>query len=234
MIKLCNYVKPSLSIKTLDTYWIRYQIYNSLSLNLKHFKGKFLDVGAGNQPYRDFIINSSKVSEYCPLDLENSDRYKKCENTWDGKIMPFCNDFFDSAIATEILEHCPDPNKTLSEIFRVLKPGGFFFFTVPYIWPLHDVPYDEYRYTPFSLRRLLKEEGFCDITVSSCGSWNATLAHFLGLWARRGGHSKIFKESISLLLIPLYKFLLSRDKPLSENYVQNTITPCFWGKAKKK
>ena len=195
--------------------------------------GKLLDVGAGDQPYRDFIISSSNISEYCPLDLENNDLYQKCENTWDGNIMPFSSNTFDSAIATEVLEHCPEPRNTLTEIFRVLKPGGFFFFTVPFIWPLHLVPHDEFRYTPFSLRRILKEEGFFDISVSSCGGWNATLAHFLGLWARRAGHSKIFKDSMSLLLIPLYKFLLSKDRPLSENYVENTMTPCFWGKAKK-
>ena len=228
-----DFLNPKLSKRSIDTFWIRTQIKESLSKNLKSLNGKLLDVGAGDQPYRDFIISSSNISEYCPLDLENNDRYKKCENTWDGKIMPFRNDSFDSAIATEVLEHCPDPNKTISEIFRVLKPGGFFFFTVPFIWPLHLVPHDEFRYTPFSLRRILKEEGFFDIAVSSCGGWNATLAHFLGLWARRAGHSKIFKDSISLLLIPFYKFLLSRDKPLSENYVENTITPCFWGKAKK-
>jgi glycosyltransferase involved in cell wall biosynthesis len=228
-----DFLNPKLSKSSLDTFWVRTQIKESLSKNLKNLNGKLLDVGAGDQPYKDFIINFSKISEYCPLDLENNDRYKKCENTWDGKVMPFSSNTFDSAIATEVLEHCPDPNKTISEIFRVLKPGGFFFFTVPFIWPLHDVPHDEYRYTPFSLRRLLKEVGFCEISVSSCGSWNATLAHFLGLWVRRGGHPKFIQESMSLLLIPLYKFLLRRDKPLSENYVESTITPCFWGKAKK-
>jgi glycosyltransferase involved in cell wall biosynthesis/SAM-dependent methyltransferase len=228
-----DFLNPKLSKSSLDTFWIRTQIKESLSKNLKNLNGKLLDVGAGDQPYRDFIISSSNISEYCPLDLENNDLYQKCENTWDGNIMPFSSNTFDSAIATEVLEHCPEPRNTLTEIFRVLKPGGFFFFTVPFIWPLHLVPHDEFRYTPFSLRRILKEEGFFDISVSSCGGWNATLAHFLGLWARRAGHSKIFKDSMSLLLIPLYKFLLSKDRPLSENYVENTMTPCFWGKAKK-
>lgn len=101
------------------------------------------------------------------------------------------------------------------------------------IFRLHFVPHDEFRYTPFSLRRILEEEGFFDIAISSCGGWNATIAHFLGLWARRVGHSKIFLETISLFILPLYKFLLSRDKPLSQNYVEFTITPSFWGKAKK-
>jgi len=31
------------------------------------------------------------------------------------------------------------------KLVRVLKPGGLLFLTLPFLWPLHSVPNDEYR-----------------------------------------------------------------------------------------
>lgn len=41
---------------------------------------------------------------------------------------------FDLVITSESLEHVPDISRALSEIHRVLKPGGFHVFTVPVVW----------------------------------------------------------------------------------------------------
>jgi SAM-dependent methyltransferase len=49
---------------------------------------------------------------------------------------------------------------TLHEIFRVLRPGGCVLFTCPFVWPLHEAPYDYARYTPYSLEDLVKKAGF--------------------------------------------------------------------------
>lgn len=38
--------------------------------------------------------------------------------------LPFLDDFFDVVVAADALEHTFDPEKTLSEIRRVLRPGG--------------------------------------------------------------------------------------------------------------
>jgi len=52
----------------------------------------------------------------------------------DVQTMPFGNDVFDIVICNHVLEHVPDDRKALSEIFRVLKRGGFAILQVPTVY----------------------------------------------------------------------------------------------------
>lgn len=45
--------------------------------------------------------------------------------------LPFADDSFDRIIAAEVLEHLPADTDAMSELFRVLKPGGLIAVTVP-------------------------------------------------------------------------------------------------------
>jgi SAM-dependent methyltransferase len=49
----------------------------------------------------------------------------------DALALPFPDDTFDRVIASEVLEHVTDDQRSLDEIFRVLKPGGTLAATVP-------------------------------------------------------------------------------------------------------
>jgi ubiquinone/menaquinone biosynthesis C-methylase UbiE len=51
--------------------------------------------------------------------------------TADITDLPFHNSSVDLLIASEIIEHLPDPQLALSEIARVLVPGGFLALTIP-------------------------------------------------------------------------------------------------------
>jgi len=122
----------------------------------------------------------------------------------------------EDLIATEVFEHCPDPEIVMKEIWRVLKPGGILFFTVPFLWNLHETPHDEYRYTPFALKRHLIQSGFTEIEIQAMGGWDAALAQMLGLWVRRrfrgsGKKQKLLREILSRLFLPIIRFLYERD-----------------------
>jgi SAM-dependent methyltransferase len=47
--------------------------------------------------------------------------------------LTFPDNEFDLVISLEVLEHIPDYKKALAEIYRVLKPGGYFVFSVPFL-----------------------------------------------------------------------------------------------------
>ncbi len=52
-----------------------------------------------------------------------------------GLRLPFADTTFDKVICSEVLEHIPDYESMLSEIRRVLKPGGLFAVSVPRFGP---------------------------------------------------------------------------------------------------
>jgi len=83
----------------------------------------------------------------------------------DVEAMPFDDATFGTVVCTEVLEHVPDPRKALTEIRRVLVPGGVLIGSVParsWVWRLRflsstcpgDEPFHN-EYKPAEVRELL-------------------------------------------------------------------------------
>ncbi|MDN3637426.1 class I SAM-dependent methyltransferase [Simiduia curdlanivorans] len=53
----------------------------------------------------------------------------------DALKLPFPDHCFDKIICSEVLEHLPDYQGALTEIQRILKPGGTLAISVPRAWP---------------------------------------------------------------------------------------------------
>jgi SAM-dependent methyltransferase len=207
-----QYLTPRCTPKNLDSYLIRAGIVAALKESLPIFSGTFLDVGCGFKPYRPLILSpATNVDKYIGLDLQEN-LYGTPDLTWDGRTIPLDDHTVDSAMATELLEHCPDPQAVLAEIFRVLKPGGSCFLTVPFLWPLHEVPHDYFRYTPHGLETLLRKVGFSAVNITPLGGWDAALAQVLGLWVSRRAIPGTLRPVLQVLLWPLYCLLIHFDK----------------------
>jgi len=193
------FVAPRCLPKTVDTYTVRSGILAALENALPEFSGLVADVGAGVAPYKQLVMEAPHVDKYLALDLAGSS-YAPPDVIWDGDSLPLADDSAETVMATEVLEHCPDPSRLLSEAFRILKPGGLFFGTVPFLWPLHDVPHDHWRFTPWSLTRLLEQNSFEDIQVRALGGYDAALAQMIGLWVRRRSRGNIYQKFIKPIL----------------------------------
>lgn len=142
-----------------------------------------LEIGCGNG---ELTIGLSKyVSRYVGVDVsgERIKRLRELQNDVlsfrhvEGTIMPFSNDEFDVAISMQLFEHLhPDDVSThLSEIYRVLKPGGHYFIETPneLVGP-HDVSrffsdtsegFHLKEYSINEMVKLLKRNGFQRVSV---------------------------------------------------------------------
>jgi SAM-dependent methyltransferase len=125
-------------------------------------RGRILDVGAGASPFARYLAGQRYIS------LERELRFRPTV-IGSAAILPFAGCVFNGVICTEILEHLRDPRACLSEIERVLRPGGYLYVTAPMLWPLHYEPEDYYRFTGYGLRALAEECGFETLAIEPLG-----------------------------------------------------------------
>jgi SAM-dependent methyltransferase len=62
--------------------------------------------------------------------------------------LPWEDETFDLVTCLDVIEHTPDDRRTLRELRRVTRPGGFLLVTVPAyqaLWSYHDVANHHYR-----------------------------------------------------------------------------------------
>lgn len=100
---------------------------------------KILDVGCGTGLFFCELASSEDV-ELIGLDtLSDSNKiavargYKKVMDIDDlsSQSFPFGANEFDALVCKDVFEHLLEPKFALSEIYRVLKPGGMFLVHVP-------------------------------------------------------------------------------------------------------
>jgi SAM-dependent methyltransferase len=170
--------------------------------------GRFLDVGCGIKPYRSLL--SPPGSEYWGVDypLTMAGSYNaatRADVFADCQRLPFSNAVFDTLICTQVLEHVPNPGALIGEMARVLRPGGTLILTAPMTWPLHEEPYDFYRYTLHGLRALLGAAGLRVLAETPSSGAAAALGQvFLDVYfARPGRHSlwwKVYSRTVALVV----------------------------------
>ncbi|HEY64839.1 MAG TPA: methyltransferase domain-containing protein [Caldilineae bacterium] len=67
----------------------------------------------------------------------------------DASRLPFSDATFDAVCCLEVLEFTPDPRRTLEEMIRVLRPGGFLLLSNRIGWQAHLLPGRTFRRSEF-------------------------------------------------------------------------------------
>jgi len=104
--------------------------------------------------WRDFGFRKYTALSYPQFDL--------CEGALDEQ--------FDLVIAEQVFEHLLWPYRAGRNVFSMLKPGGYFLITTPFLLKVHAAPDDCSRWTETGIRHLLSECGFALEKIRS-GSW---------------------------------------------------------------
>ena len=147
-----NYIK-----NFLKRGMVRNETVSRISLDFelhRQFKklkpGIVLDVGAKHSPYKKYI----PYTKYMRLDIDEKSQADIC---CDLHKINWQSDYFDTVIATEVLEHLYEPQRAIDEIYRVLKPEGICILSTRFIYPYHPGPKDYYRFTWDSLNYLFRK-----------------------------------------------------------------------------
>jgi SAM-dependent methyltransferase len=83
--------------------------------------------------------------------------------TYDGMQIPMQSDSIDLVYSRQVFEHVRHPEQLLSEVFRIIRPGGFFLGSTSHLEPFHSRSY--WNYTPYGFAILLQSAGFDGIEV---------------------------------------------------------------------
>jgi SAM-dependent methyltransferase len=186
-------------------------IWSDLRCALRDAEGPVVDVGCGAGPYRRLLPPGV---EYVGIDIEETkERFQyhvPGVTYFRGPAWPVPDGAAGLVLASEVLEHVPEPPGFLAEAFRCLRPGGRLVLTVPFAARWHFVPHDYWRFTPSALKRLLEDEGFVEVRVYARGNaltvaCYKVMALFLCLLfaRRRGLLARLASRALGLAALPL-------------------------------
>jgi SAM-dependent methyltransferase len=169
-----------------------------------------LDVGAGEMPYKKYCSHIKYTSQdFCKYDGKGDNtgiqtttfNTDKINIVSDISKIPVVDTSFSNILCTEVLEHVINPNDSLTEMFRILKPGGKLLITVPGTSLLHFSPY--HFYTGFKTNyfsRIFNDNNISIDTIKRIGSIYSIMA--LYIW--------IILYKIAKLLFPFKPSLIFR------------------------
>lgn len=141
----------------------------------KYAGGRLLDAGAGRLSYR-FLLEK-KCASYMSMDIDF--RGEAVDSIGDIQKLPLKDCVFDTVFCTQVLEHVPEPQKAIDEIYRVLRDGGHAIITVPHLAYLHNEPNDYFRFTRHGIRYMLEKSGFEVVEIIPVGGLISFLGHIL-------------------------------------------------------
>jgi len=110
-----------------------------------------LNLGSGNSDISHKIIN---------VDIFP---YKNTDICCNISSLPFKDNSIDIIFCMAVLEHVPNPEKVVSEIYRVLKKDGIIYISFLFTYRFHASPFDYSRRTYEEMKVLFKDFKLIDL-----------------------------------------------------------------------
>ena len=141
--------------------------------SVKNETAKYMDIGCSSGYMLEDVLKN-----YPNIDAYGADYYDagltQCHNTLPSVPLfqvdllecPFPDSYFDAITCLNVIEHIKEDTKALSQLARILKPGGRLVVTVPAGPTLFDM-YDEIHYHEkrYSLDNLIKNVENAGISI---------------------------------------------------------------------
>jgi SAM-dependent methyltransferase len=159
--------------------WLIYHVGEEWLLRFQNkIRGCVYDLGCGEAPYKQWILNSA--DQYIGVDWGESIHALNADIIADlNKPLPINSAVADTVISFSVMEHLSEPQVFLNEANRILRIGGEIVLQVPFMWGVHEAPYDFFRYTEFGLKYMFEKAGFTEVKVyPQTGFWTMWILKF--------------------------------------------------------
>lgn len=190
--------------------------YRAVEQTVRYASGAVLDIGCGTMPYRFLFEHASPVKRYIGLDyppakvrrdtgmrsnIINDSVFSQHRPDVFGTALtlPIASNSVDTIVSFQVLEHVPDPDRMISETNRVLKENGYAILSTNLLWPLHEEPFDFFRFTKYGLTHLFEQNGFQVVELRAIGGGWMTFGQMLSNYIS----GAFVRLGIKLLFLPL-------------------------------
>jgi SAM-dependent methyltransferase len=133
-----------------------------------HPENKVLDAGAGSGRYRN-ALSFARYEATDFADIFDQGSKDKMDFICSLDDIPKPDNTYDVIVNMQVLEHVEYPEKVISELHRILKPGGKLFLSTSQTFGIHGAPYNFFFYTRYGLESLFRRAGFEDIRITPRG-----------------------------------------------------------------
>ena len=170
-----NYLKFLKLILKKNTLLRVLQIYECFNINLYGTSIEFGAIDNKDKTFSNFIKGKSKFH------YSNKISNKKLKVFYSDltKKLSIPSKKYNNVLFFNILEHLPEYKLVFSEIYRIIKKGGFFIGSVPFIYQIHAAPSDYFRFSKQFFELNLKKYKFKKVKVKSLGFGPFTASYSL-------------------------------------------------------
>jgi SAM-dependent methyltransferase len=167
--------------------------------------GRVLDVGGRRMVRGRFRLPAGVVTTRL-----NVDPAAAPDVVADAQALPVRGGCADWALCLETLEYVASPDCAVSELVRVLRPGGRAVVSVPFLHRA-DAATDRHRFTEARVRELLEGAGLRVVEIAAQGRFFTTLANMLRQ-ASAAARSRPLRWAMAGWTVPLGMVLLRLDR----------------------
>ena len=151
------------------------QIYECLNIVLHGTSIEFGAIDNKDKTFSNFVKGKSKFY------YSNKFSNKKLKIFYSDltKRLSIPSKKYNNVLFFNILEHLPEYKLAFSEIFRIIKRGGLFIGSVPFIYQIHAAPNDYFRFSKQFFKLNLKKHKFKQIKIKALGFGPFTASYSL-------------------------------------------------------
>lgn len=163
---LYRLIRPYCVSGNRDEHWIRQVLNRETEKWIAELGPEKLDVfEVSGDDWQDKLPFKSHKFAFYP-------EYDVCERPYEGQ--------YDLVVAEQVFEHLLWPYRAARNVLQMLRPGGYFLVTTPFLVRVHAYPNDCTRWTPQGMKHFLAEAGFPieGIRVDAWGNRKCAVTNF--------------------------------------------------------